>query len=102
MTWTILPAGTSASIAFRKRMNSCWRWLHVAADDGPVEDVERSEQGRGATALVVVRHGAEPALLQRQGRLGAIYGMATGFDNVLPGQKVSYEIDMHPVPPNVC
>ena len=26
--------------------------LHVAADDGPVEDVERSEQGRGA---VVVR-----------------------------------------------
>src|SRR5512140_189420 len=33
--------------------------LHVAADDGPVEDVERSEQGRGAMALVVVRHGAE-------------------------------------------
>ena len=25
--------------------------LHVAADDGPVEDVERSEQGRGAMAL---------------------------------------------------
>src|SRR6476660_8647058 len=46
--------------------------LHVAADDGPVEDVERSEQGRGAMALVVVRHGAEPALLQRQARLGAI------------------------------
>src|SRR4051812_45393661 len=46
--------------------------LHVAADDGPVEDVERSEQGRGAMALVVVRHGAEPALLQRQARLGGI------------------------------
>src|SRR3954447_8880439 len=30
--------------------------LHVAADGGPVEDVERSEQGRGAMALVVVRH----------------------------------------------
>ena len=29
--------------------------LHVAADDGPVEDVERSEQGRRAMALVVVR-----------------------------------------------
>src|SRR5438132_13704806 len=40
--------------------------LHVAADDGPVEDVERSDQGRGAMALVVVRDGAEPALLQRQ------------------------------------
>ena len=46
--------------------------LHVAADDGPVEDVERSKQGRGAMALVVVRHGAEPALLQRQARQGAI------------------------------
>ena len=45
--------------------------LHVAADDGPVEDVERSKQGRGAMALVVVRHGAEPALLQRQTRLCA-------------------------------
>ena len=32
--------------------------LHVAADHRPVEDVERSEQGRGAVALVVVRHGA--------------------------------------------
>src|SRR4051794_25188445 len=41
--------------------------LHVAADDGPVEDVERSGQGRGAMALVVVHHGAEPALLQRPG-----------------------------------
>ena len=29
--------------------------LHVAADDGAVEHVERSEQGRGAMALVVVR-----------------------------------------------
>ena len=44
--------------------------LHVAADVGPVEYVECSERGRGAMALVVVRHGAEPALLQRQARLG--------------------------------
>ena len=49
--------------------------LHVAADDGPVEDVERSKQGRGAMALVVVRHGAEPALLQRQARLGPAHDL---------------------------
>jgi hypothetical protein len=73
MTWTILPAGTSASIAFQEAHELLMAVaLHVAADDGPVEDVERSEQGRGAMALVVVRHGAEPALFQRQARLGAI------------------------------
>jgi hypothetical protein len=62
MTWTLLPAGTSASIAHELLMAVA---LHVAADDSPVEDVERSEPGRGAMALVVVRHGADPALLQR-------------------------------------
>jgi len=39
--------------------------LHVAADDGAIENIQRREQGRGAVALVIVRHGAEPALLQR-------------------------------------
>ena len=46
--------------------------LHVAADDGAVEHVERGEQGGGAVALVVVGHGAEPALLHRQAGLGAV------------------------------
>ena len=45
---------------------------HVAADDGAVEHVERGEQRGGAVALVVVGHGAEPALLHRQARLGAV------------------------------
>jgi hypothetical protein len=46
--------------------------LHVAADDRAVEDVESGEQRRGAVPLVIVGHGSEPALLQRQTRLGAI------------------------------
>ena len=35
--------------------------LHVAADDGAVEDIEGGEQGRGAVALVVMRHRAGAA-----------------------------------------
>ena len=44
--------------------------LHVAADDGPVEDVECSEQGRGAMVLVVVRHGAVAGPSSAAGRAG--------------------------------
>ncbi len=36
------------------------------------QDVERSKQRRRAVALIVMRHRAGPALLQRQSRLGAI------------------------------
>src|SRR5437763_7538486 len=46
--------------------------LHAAADHLSVEHVERREQGGGAIALVIVRHGASPALLQRQARLGSV------------------------------
>ena len=45
--------------------------LHVAADDSAIENIQRREQGRGAVAFVIVRQGAEPALLQRQPRLRA-------------------------------
>ena len=46
--------------------------LHAAADHGAVEHVQgREERGR-AVALVVVRHGAGPAGLHRQARLGAV------------------------------
>jgi hypothetical protein len=41
--------------------------LHVTSDDRAVENVQRGEQGRGAVVLVIVGHGAEPDLLQRQG-----------------------------------
>jgi hypothetical protein len=49
--------------------------LHVAAGDRAVEDVEGGEQRRGAVPLVIVCHGSEPALLQRQAWLGAIEGL---------------------------
>jgi hypothetical protein len=35
--------------------------LHAAADDGPVEHVERGEQRRRAVALIVVGHRAATA-----------------------------------------
>ena len=46
--------------------------LHVAADDGAVEDVEGREQRGGAVTLVVVRHRPGAARLHRQPRLGAV------------------------------
>src|SRR5215207_4211655 len=49
--------------------------LHAAAEDGAVEHVEGGKQGGGAVALVVIGHGAGPALLQRQAGLGAVEGL---------------------------
>src|SRR5258708_1323446 len=46
--------------------------LHVAADNGTVEDIERGEQRGRAVALVVVRHRSGATRLYRQSRLGAI------------------------------
>ncbi len=46
--------------------------LHAAANHGALEHVERGEQGGGAVALVVVRHGPGFARLERQARLGAV------------------------------
>jgi hypothetical protein len=46
--------------------------LHAAADDLAVEHVEGGEQRRDAVALVIVRHRACPAALQRQAGLGAV------------------------------
>jgi len=49
--------------------------LHVAADDGAVENVESGEQRRGAMAFVVVGHGSGTTLLHRQTGLGAVKGL---------------------------
>jgi hypothetical protein len=40
--------------------------LHAAPDDLAFEDIERSEEGGGAVALVVMRHRAGPPFLDRQ------------------------------------
>ena len=46
--------------------------LHVAADDGAVEDVEGSEERGGTVTLVVVRHRPRAPRLHRQPRLGTV------------------------------
>src|SRR5262249_48704135 len=46
--------------------------LHVAADYGAVENIERGEQRGRAVALVIVRHRSGATRLHRQSRLGAI------------------------------
>jgi len=46
--------------------------LLAQRDDRAVEGVERSEEGRCAVPLVVVRHGAGAPALHRQARLGAV------------------------------
>jgi hypothetical protein len=48
---------------------------HAFADDGAVEHVESRKQGRGAVALVVMRHRPAAALLHRQPGLGAVEGL---------------------------
>src|SRR6266571_6127972 len=49
--------------------------LHVAADDGAIENVERGEQRGRAVALVVVYHCPGATWLHRQPRLGAVEGL---------------------------
>src|ERR1700690_3317284 len=46
--------------------------LHIAADDGPIENVEGREQCRRAMTLVVVGHRPGAALLHRQAGLSAV------------------------------
>ena len=46
--------------------------LHVAPDDGAIQHVQSGKERSGAVAFVVVRHGPQPALLQRQAGLGAV------------------------------
>ena len=49
--------------------------LHVATDDGAVENVEGGEQGGCAVAFVVVGHRPGAPRLHRQSRLGAVEGL---------------------------
>jgi hypothetical protein len=72
MTWTILPTGTSTSSGLKKHELVVAVALHAAADHLAVEHVERSEQCRGAVALVVMGHRSAAARLERQPRLGAV------------------------------
>ena len=53
--------------------------LHVPADHGPVEHVQRREQRGRPIPLVVVRHAAGPALLHWQAWLGAVQRLDLGL-----------------------
>src|ERR1022692_4802261 len=53
--------------------------LHIAADDGAIEDVESCEQRGGAVTFVVVRHRSGTARLHRQPRLGAVERLDLAF-----------------------
>src|ERR1039457_5227527 len=46
--------------------------LLTESEDLAIGDIQRSEQGGCAVALVIVRHGGASALLHRQARLRAI------------------------------
>ena len=52
---------------------------HAAANHRAVEDVEGSEQGGGAVALVVMGQGGAFPRLQRQAGLGAVKGLDLAF-----------------------
>lgn len=49
--------------------------LHVAADHGPVEHIERRKERGGAVAFVIMGHGARSPLLERQTGLGSVEGL---------------------------
>ena len=71
--------------------------LHVAADDGAIEDVEGSEQRGGTVTLVVVRHRPGAARLHRQPRLGTVERLNLAFlvdrENDRMGGRIDVEAD---------
>src|SRR6476620_3935066 len=62
----------------------------------PSRTLSAANRGRGAMALVVVRHGAEPALLQRQARLGAIESLDLALLVERKHDGVGRRIDIEP------
>ena len=71
--------------------------LHVAADDGAIEDVEGCEQRGGAVTFVVARHRPGAARLHRQSRLGAVECLVLAFlvdrENNRMGGRIDVEAD---------
>ena len=71
--------------------------LHVLADDGAIEDVERGKERGRPMSLVIVGHGAEASLFHRQTGLGAVERLDLGFlvhrehDGV--GRRIDIEAD---------
>jgi hypothetical protein len=53
--------------------------LHAAPDHHPIEHAKRSEQGGGAVAFIVMRHGLAAPGLDRQTWLGAVERLDLAF-----------------------
>ena len=70
--------------------------LHVPADNGAIENVERGEQGGRAVALVIMGHRAEPAFLHRQARLGPIQRLYLALLVKRQHDGVRWRIDIQP------
>jgi hypothetical protein len=71
--------------------------LHVAADDGAIEDVESGEQRGGPVTLVVVRHRSGAARLHRQPGLSTVERLNLAFlvdrENDRMGGRIDVEAD---------
>jgi hypothetical protein len=70
--------------------------LHVAADDGAIEDVEGGEQRGGTVMLVVVRHRPGATRLHRQPRLGTVERLDLALvdrENDRMGGRIDVEAD---------
>src|SRR6202051_2137928 len=97
MTWMILPNRNLPLDRVQKSNEFLMTMTqHVAADDRAVEDVEGGEQCRGAVPLVIVCHGSEPALLQRQAWPGAIEGLDLALLVDRQHDGVGRRIDIEP------
>src|SRR5262249_7982551 len=74
--------------------------LHIAADDGAVENVERGEQCRRAVALVVVRHRPGAPRLHRQSRLSPVEGLGLALlvDPQDAGMGGRVDVESDPIP----
>jgi len=70
--------------------------LHAAADDRAVEHAERGEQGGGAVALVIVRHGLAAPGLDRQPGLSAVEGLDLAFFIDREHHCVGRRVDIKP------
>ena len=70
--------------------------LHVAADNGAIENIERGEQSGRAIALVIMGHRAEAAFLYRQARLGPIQRLYLALLVKRQHDGVRWRIDIQP------
>ena len=70
--------------------------LHAAAQNRPLQHIERRKQGRRAVALIVVGPRRGTAWLQRQPGLGAVEGLDLGFLVHREHDRMGGRIDIEP------